>query len=335
MAWFPAPRQFERRAAFYEQLAQLTGAGVPLPSALEMIQRNPVVRADRPALRRVLAHLGGGGTLAEALAAAGPWLPAFDVALLQAGEQSGRLPECFQLLARHYAAVAQLGRDLVANLAYPVVLLHAAVLLFPFPDLFLTGDFGTYAARTLGVLLPFYAAALLVLYALGGRHSETWRGLLEVWVSGLPVVGAARRAQALARLASALEALINAGVGIIEAWRIAARASGSPALQRCVDAWGPALQRGRTPAELVAESPLFPEVFARLYSTGELTGRLDESLLSLARLHQDEAARKFKRLAEWLPRLFYLAVMLAIAWKILAFWTGYFRQVEDVINSVP
>jgi type II secretory pathway component PulF len=335
MALFLAPRQFQRRADAYEQLGQLTAAGMPLPGALEMIERNPAARSDRPALRRILDHLGQGHTFSASLEAAGRWLPAFDLALLHAGEQSGRLPECFRILSRHYGGQAQLARELLANLAYPVALLHAAVFLFPFPQLFLTGDPGAYAVQTLGVLLPFHAAGWLILFALQGRHGQAWRSLMERLAARLPWLGAARKAQALSHLSSALEALINAGVGIIEAWRLAALASGSPALSRCVSGWRHALEAGRTPAELVADSPLFPEVFANLYRTGEVSGRLDESLLNLSRYYREEAARKLKLLTEWVPRLFYMVVALAVAWKILSFWTGYFKQIEDVINSVP
>ena len=257
MALFPAPRQFQQRADAYEQLGQLTAAGVPLISALEMLERNPAAKSDRPALRHTLDHLRQGHTLSGSLPAAGRWLPSFDMALLQAGEQSGRLPECFRLLSRHYAGQAQLARDLLANLAYPVVLLHVAVFLFPFPQLFLTGDLAAYLGRTVGVLLPFYVAGFLILFALRGRHGEEWRGLMERVMGCVPWLGAARRAQALSHLASALEALINAGVGIIEAWHLAALASGSPALRRGVAGWRSALEANATPAELVAARPCF------------------------------------------------------------------------------
>jgi type II secretory pathway component PulF len=335
MSLFIAPRQFQQRADTYERLSQLTAAGVPLTGALEMIERNPSVRSDRVQVRRVLERLRQGHTFSGSLPSAGQWLPAFDIALLQAGEQSGRLPECFRLLSRHYAGHAQLARDLMANLAYPVLLLHAAVFLFPLPQLFLSGNLGSYLGQTVGVLLPFYAAGVLVLFALQGRHGEAWRAWMERLLKRVPLLGSARRAQALSHLSSALEALINAGVRIVEAWQIAALASGSPAMRRVVSGWMPALEAGRTPAELVAESPLFPEVFANLYGTGEVSGRLDESLLNLSRYYREEAARKLKLLTEWGPRLFYLAVALAVAWRILSFWTGYFKQIEDVINSVP
>ena len=70
----------------------------------------------------------------------------------------------------------------------------------------------------------------------------------------------ARHYLALSRLAAALEALISAGVNIVEAWDLAATASGSPALRRAVATWKPQLAAGRTPAELVRACPLFPEI---------------------------------------------------------------------------
>ena len=92
------------------------------------------------------------------------------------------------------------------------------------------------------------------------------------------VLGTARQDLALARLAAALEALLNAGVPIIGAWELAATASGSPALRRSVEGWRPRLEQGSTPAELISESGQFPSVFSSLYHTGEISGQLDQTL---------------------------------------------------------
>jgi type II secretory pathway component PulF len=61
--------------------------------------------------------------------------------------------------------------------------------------------------------------------------------LVERTLRWVPILGKARQDLALARLAAALEALLNAGVPIIGAWELAATASGSPALRRTVLTW--------------------------------------------------------------------------------------------------
>src|SRR5256885_3087592 len=133
---------------------------------------------------------------------------------------------------------------------------------------------------------------MLSIFAAQGRRGESGRAFLERFFRAVPLFGSARQNLALARLAAALEALITAGVSIIEAWELAATASGSPALRRAVLAWKPEVLAGQTPAEAVNRSGAFPELFANLYHTGEITGQLDETLDHLHRLYQEEATRK-------------------------------------------
>ena len=99
MSFLVTPGQLSQRAELYQQLSQLTAAGVGLPQAIELQQRSPPARSFHGPLAIVTRRLAYGATFHEALQSTGRWLPAFDSALLQAGEQSGRLPACFTLLA--------------------------------------------------------------------------------------------------------------------------------------------------------------------------------------------------------------------------------------------
>lgn len=325
------PGQFARRSDFYQQLGQLTAAGLGLDRALEQLERHPPGRSYQEPIRRLRAELSAGCTFTDALRRLGNWLPAFDVALIGAGEQSGRLDLCFRLLADYYSDRAQMARQMIADLAYPVALCHFAIFIFPFAQFFTSGDWSRYLAQTFGILLPVYALVLLVIYAAQSRHGEHWRSTFEAVLHPVPILGQARRCLALARLAAALEALLNAGVTIIEGWEIAAGASGSPALRRVVLGWRAALDGGVTPSEAINRSRQFPDVFANLYAAGEVSGTLDETLQRLHLYYQEEGRRKLHALAQWLPRLLYLAIVLAIAVKIVMFWSGYFQQIQQVM----
>jgi len=323
------PSQFSRRAEFYHQLGALTGAGLGLIRGLEQLKRHPPARSYREPIGRLLEELAHGFTLTESARRLGRWLPAFDVALLQAGEESGRLEACLRLLADYYRDRARLARQLMADLAYPVILFHVAILIFPFAQFFTSGNLLAYLRQTFGVLLPIYLFTALMIYATQSRHGETWRGWLESVLYPVPVLGTARHYLALSRLAAALEALLSAGVSVIEAWELAATASGSPALRRTVLAWKPRVTGGQTPAEAVSASRKFPELFANQYSTGEVSGTLDETLRRLHRYYQEEGSRKLHAVAQWTPRAIYFFVALLIAWRVVGFWLGYFKQIGD------
>ena len=325
------PAQFSKRAAFYQQLASLTSAGLGLISALQQLERTPPARSYREPIRRMLRELAAGSTFSEAVRRVeSRWLPEFDIALVQAGEQSGRLDACFRLLSDYYSDRARIARQLIANLAYPAFLFHFAVLIIPFPQFFLSGNWFWYLCQTAGILLPIYALIALVVYAAQGRHGERWRALIERLLRPVPLLGVARRELALGRLAAALAALLNAGVTVIEAWELAGAASGSPALRRAVLAWRPLVDGGRTPAETVSESREFPELFANQYATGEISGRLDDTLTRLHTYYQEEGSRKLHALARWFPRAVYLVVVGLIAFSVVRSWTAYFKQVQDL-----
>ncbi len=325
------PGQFSKRAQLYQQLASLTAAGLGLVSALETLERRPPARSDRQRLQRVLRELAGGCTLTESLRRLHPpWLPEFDVSLLHAGEQSGRLDACFRLLADYYADRAHIARQLIADLAYPAFLFHFAVFILPFSQFFLSGNWVAYLGQVAVVLVPIYAGVALLVYAAQSRHGERWRGLVEQVLHPVPVLGAARRDLALGRLAASLEALLNAGVSVIQAWELAAAASGSPALRRTVLAWRPDVDGGRTPAEVVTASGQFPTLFADQYATGEISGQLDDTLRRLHTYYQEEGSRKLHTLARWLPRAVYLVVVFLIAYYIVRFWTAYFKQLQNI-----
>ena len=333
MALIFTPGQLARRADFYHQLSSLTGAGLDLLRTLDQLQRHPPERSYRPRIQALRGELDRGLTFTEALRRVGGWLPSFDIAVLQAGEQSGRLDACFRLLSEYYNDRARLARQVLGDLAYPAFLFHFAIFMFPFAEFFSTGKWGVYLAKTFGLLIPIYVLAAAAIYAVQNRHGERWRSLIERVLQPIPVLGTARSYLALSRLAAALEALLSAGVTIIEAWEIAATASGSPALRRTVFGWRPLVNAGQTPAEAVSASYRFPELFASQYSSGEISGKLDEVLRRLQKYYQEEGSRKLHALAQWTPRAVYLFVALMIGYRVVTFYMGYFSGLNSIMNG--
>ena len=326
------PSQFTQRAEFYRQLAQYTTAGIGVVRALEQIKNNPPARSYRGPLQHLIAELATGRTLTESLRQLGSWLPEFDIALIEAGERSGRLDACFRLLADYYHDRARIAKQVISQLLYPVGLIHFAAFIFLIVLPFAASQFNANPlwlfVRAALALSPLYLGTVLLIYATQSKHGEKWRSRIESLLHPLPILGTARRFLALARLAAALEALISAGVNIVEAWNLAAAASGSPELRRIVESWKPQIEAGRTPAEVLSAGRKFPETFANLYATGEVSGQLDDSLKRLYQYYNEEGTRKLYAFAQWTPRLVYFAVVLIIAYKIVRFYTGYFNEVN-------
>jgi type II secretory pathway component PulF len=333
MALIITPGQLNQRAELYHTLGAMLAAGLTAPKALEHLQHNPPARSLRVPIALWQKHLSQGLSMGTAAAQMGGWMPAFDAALVEAGDRSGRLDQCFKLLGGYYKERAQMAQQMISDLLYPVGLFHFAIFIFAFLD-FLKPGHGPvrFVLMVLGTLLPIYALALFLLVAGQGRRGEKWRSGIEKVTRAIPVLGAARRCLALARLAAALEALLNAGVVITNAWDMAVAASGSPALGRAVSAWKEPLESGSTPSELVSRSPEFPELFASLYHSGEISGQLDETLGRLHTHYQEEGSRKMRAISTWLPRLVYYMVMLLVAWHIISFYQAMYGKGSDLDN---
>jgi type IV pilus assembly protein PilC len=325
------PRELALRAELYHQMGAMVKAGLGLPNVIEQLAKHPPKRSFREPLSIVTQHLRMGNTFSEALGKTGEWMPKFDISLMEAGEKSGRLPECFEMLANFYRERAALINALLQKIAYPVFLFHFAVLVFPVSSLQSLVKGGTPLEFILGKLLilaPIYAIVFLLLLAGQGRHGEYWRALIEGLLHPIPILGTARRNLALARLAASLEALLMAGVTTIEAWMLASAGCGSPAIHRTVLSWKTKMEQGEFPSELVSNASAFPELFANLYHSGEVSGKLDESLGRIYTYYQEEGSRKMRNFLTALGVAITIGIMLGIALNVVLFYVSYFQQIQ-------
>jgi type IV pilus assembly protein PilC len=335
MAILITPRHLEQRAELYHQLGSLLSAGITLPQALDQLQLNPPSREMRQPLSRLSEQLSQGQTFASSMRIVGNWTPVFDVALLQAGEQSGRLDASFKLLANYYRDRAKAIHELISSSLYSILLLHVAILVFPvslLQKLVWSFDVGPFLLQKASLLIPLYAVTIFVLIACQGRQGEKWRTILEKISDRIPFVGQARRQLALARLSAALEALINAGVSIFDAWELASAASGSPTLRKVVFSWRPRLESGETPSQMLSASSRFPEMFSNLYHAGEISGQQDDTLQRLHIYYQSEGSRKTRQATRFYSGLLYAIIACLVAYQVIQFWKRYFGAIGDVIG---
>lgn len=328
------PRQLDQKAQFYRQLGQMTEVGITIPKALETVARHAYAKPMREALNEVLLSLQQGSSFGSALITRQPWIPPFDIALLGAGEESGRLSACLNKLAVYYEERARALRRVLKSLAYPVFLIHMAVLVFPvssLQSLVTQGSIVTFIVAKVLTLLPLYLAVFLISYLTQGTRGSTLRYVVETFVTFVPVLGAARKSMAMSRFCMALEALVSSGTGLIHCFELAAAASGSLRLQRVVEGFIPQMEAGETPAELIAQSNFFPDEFVQQFHSAELSGKIDETLVRLYRFYEDQASRQSHAATVLGGGIVFGIVMIAIAWQVIQFWLGYFNQINQVI----
>ena len=356
------PGTLNRRAQLFEQLAAMIAAGVPLTKALEMAAKNRNTGISRKVLQQLTQHLQEGHTFTDAMQlVSGQKRPVnqggievslkagsktyalseFDVALLSAGEESGRLDSSFKMLARYYASRAKMINDTVSSSIITILTLHVFLIVFPIGFLveFVLGIINNEFHRCLPFIIEkVLAFALLygLVGALGfagqGTRSGGWRAMLELMFSWIPLLRTALKSLVLARLAMALEALFNAGVPVTRSWDLAATACGSQHLKGEVLKWTPQLEQGTTPAEMVAQIRYFPDMFTQLYQSGEISGKMDETLTRLHTYYEEEGFRKLHSFGRFLSFGIYMAIAITIGIFVIRFWTNYFSAAMNAIQ---
>jgi type IV pilus assembly protein PilC len=258
--------------------------------------------------------------------------------LIDAGERSGRLDACFRLLAYYYHDQARITKQMISRLLYPIGVIHLAALIFivvlPFARSQFSASIPLLLLKAALALAPLYVATAFIIYATHSRHGEKWRALIEAFVRRIPILGTARHYLAIARFAAALEALISAGVNIIQAWDLAGNASGSLAVRQAVAAIKPKVVEGMTPAEAMRKHAVFPDMFANLYNSGEVSGKLDDTLKRLYTHYQEEGAHKLQMFAQWLPRLVYGLVAAIVIYGIIQTWNGLYGPQSELSNII-
>jgi type II secretory pathway component PulF len=334
------PARLSRRAEFYRQLGAMITAGVPLIQALQMASDTTSLRSSKKDITQIIDHLKNGLTFTDSMNKVHGWMPEFDKSLLSAGEQSGKLDYTFKVLGEYYGTRADIIRQTIQSLILPAVNLHVLILVFPlllFTGMVIglmnnnEGPAVIYLFHKLRWFGSLYALVLTLIYCCQASWGEPYRHFLETLWHIVPILRKAVKYLSLSRLAVALEALISSGVLVTKSWALAARASGSPRLEREISTWQADLDRGATPAELVNRFPYFPDMFRNLYQTGEVSGQLDESLRRLHTYYQEEGIRAMRLFCRVLSTVIYIIIAVIIAINVVGFYVGYYN---NIFNSV-
>lgn len=325
--------RFREKQSLYHNLGQLLRSGVTFPAALQSL-----AKSSRGNLRSLLTRMNRaiekGSTVAEAFAEQRPVVSDMEAGIVAAVERAGRLDRGLTQLATYFGALAVARSSAWKKAAYPIFVLHFGILALGMKTLVTEGA-GPFFREVGSVLVLVYGVAFILALAtplLGdsGARSMVIDALLRL----IPLIGGIRRNFSISRFCSTYEMQLGAGVNVMDSLEAAGRASRSALIAGAVARALPEVARGSQVAPLLARSGAFPEGMIRDFTTGEETGRLDEELDRLAEEHRKAALATLDTLAEWVPRLIYLGVVGYLGYRIVAWYAGYFRQIEDISRQI-
>ncbi len=294
---------------FTRQFATMIDAGLPLVQCLDILAAQGDNKQFNKILKDVKGYVEQGGTFSEALRRHPKVFDALYVNLVAAGELGGILDTILGRLAVYIEKRVKLVRQVKSALIYPSVIAVVALtvlivlLTFVIPSFeSMFQDFGgesSLPAMTQFVInlsdafvgnivwIVLFAVVsvttIIVTYRMP-RGKEFWhRAILTV-----PVLGPVMRKIAVARFTRTLGTLLASGVPILDAMAIVAKSSGNVVVEKAVNTTAERIREGRTMAEPLMETKVFPSMVVQMIGVGEQTGALDQMLNKIADFYEEE-----------------------------------------------
>ena len=291
---------------FNQQLLTLVRAGLPIHGSLEMLaknQRNPHFAAQ---LLNVTERVKSGESLSAAFEALGGFPTMYTTTLL-AGERSGNLQEVLERFVSFQRISLTFRKKLTASLIYPCVLIVIVIALFIFLITFVVPSFatlydqmGSHLPAITVALLNFgigaqhkgpYAAVVLaaVIYGLN-RYAKTPRGrdLVDGFRIGLPVFGKIWIKYQVALFGRTLSTLLTGGLPLVPSLETAARSISSHRIAKAVFSSVTKVREGKSLADSLQTTKVFPGVAIEMISVGEQTGALPQMLNSVSEFFEED-----------------------------------------------
>ncbi len=335
---------------FTRTFATMIDAGLPLVQCLDILgtqQENPTFKKK---ILEIKHEVEGGSTFSDALAKHPKLFDSLYVNLVAAGEVGGILDTILNRLAKYMEKAAALRRKVKGAMVYPIsvsviasmVVVVMLVKVIPvFEKMF--ADFGgALPGPTATVIkishfmqayyLHFGATLAVLIFAYKYSYS-TRKGRLffDGLYLKLPIFGPLLKKVAVARFSRTLSTMLSSGVPILDALEIVARTAGNVIVENEILRTKASISEGRTIAEPMMESKVFPGMVVQMVAVGEQTGAMDTMLSKIADFYDEEVDAAVDALTAMLEPMMMVGLGGTIGALLIAMYLPIFK-IADAVN---
>jgi type IV pilus assembly protein PilC len=336
-------------AIFTRQFSTMIDAGLPLVQCLNILAEQSESKTLRSVTGQVARHVEAGSTLADALRRHPRTFDDLFTNLVEVGEAGGILDVVLQRLAAYIEKAAALKRKVKAAMVYPCAIIGVALLVVIFMLTFVIPTFAQMF-KDLGADLPLptkivmllsdfvRSYILLIIAGMIGAvmalrsyyRTEGGRATIDALMLKLPVFGTLVRKVAVARFTRTLGTLVQSGVPILDGLRITARTAGNKVVEKAVLQCRAAVTEGKTLADPLRTSGVFPPMVTQMISVGEQTGALDAMLSKIADFYDDEVDTAVSTLTSLLEPIMIVFLGVVVGGLVVAMYLPIFKLVTLV-----
>jgi type IV pilus assembly protein PilC len=336
-------------AIFTRQFSVMIDAGLPLVQCLEILGSQQKNRVFQKVLFEVRQDVESGATLADSLRKHPKVFNDLFCNMIAAGEAGGILDTILQRMSTYIEKRVKLQAAVRSAMIYPAAVVTIAVGVV---IVILWKVIPTFAAlfEGLGAQLPLptritiavskflgrYMWLLVLLMGAGAfglfQYHKTHKGKRQIdrIVLKLPILGMLMRKIAVARFCRTLGTLLSSGVPILDGLEITARTSGNSIVEDAIMATRKSIEEGRTIAQPLEETDVFPAMVIQMISVGEQTGALDAMLSKIADFYEDEVDEAVENLMALLEPAMILFLGVMIGGIVISMYMPMFSLIGKI-----
>jgi type IV pilus assembly protein PilC len=339
-------------AVVTRQLATMIDAGLPLVQCLDILAQQQEKKVFQKALHDIRMAVEGGSTFSASLKRHPKIFSTLYTNMVEAGEAGGILDTILNRLAAYIEKAMALKKRIKTAMFYPSTIVTVAVVVVIFLLIYVIPTFEQLFAG-FGATLPLPTVIVLeasrivrayILVMLAGAvaagvglrfYYRTPGGKMAIdrLLLRLPVFGPLIRKVAVAKFTRTLGTLVSSGVSILEGLDITARTAGNKVVEEAVLKARTTIAQGKTIAEPLQASGVFPVMVVQMIAVGEQTGALDRMLNKIADFYDEEVDVAVAGLTSLLEPLLVIFLGVIIGGVVIAMYLPIFKLISVVGNK--
>jgi type IV pilus assembly protein PilC len=303
----PRKPKLQELATFTQQLSNLLKSGMPLTVALNSMTHLGSKGISSEVSKQLKQDVMEGKSLSDALIKQPVIFSDLYVNMVRAGEQSGALVEVLQRLSTHFERFAEVQQKFSSALIYPAIVASVGVVIMIFFMTFMLPKFMSIF-QGLNVPLPMatqiligisnfakgywwmMGAVMICIFIVFKRFqsTETGKRRIDQWKMGAPIVGKVVKLNLFGQFARTLGTLLQNGVPVLTALKITEQIVPNRVLKEAIAKTREEVTDGKTIAQPLARSKIFPQLMIDLLKIGEETGDVPGALNNVANTYENE-----------------------------------------------
>ncbi len=341
--------KLQELGTFTNQLANLIKSGMPLTVALNSMTHLETKGIPSDVSRQLRQDVMEGKSLSDAMARQPRVFTELFVNMVRAGEQSGALVDVLRRLGSHYERFAEVQSKFISALIYPaivcmvgigVIVFFMAVMLPKFLTIFQGMDDRLPASTRIVISVSDFFSAywwLLILLFVAGwvilnrfKATEGGRRTIDRWKLGAPVFGKVVRLNLFGQFCRTLATLLSNGVPVLTALKITESVMPNVVLKDAIAKTREAVTDGKTIAQPLARSKVFPQLMIDLIRIGEDTGDVPGSLENLASTYENELSLQLRVLTNLIEPAMIIAMAVGVGFLLFSVVSAMFSITQNL-----